>query len=393
MSYHGSIQVQDPSGWTKTFPLEKALVMVGSAPVNDILLPEEQGEGVLPVHLQLLHTRLELENVRAVNLSDIPIPVQRANPAGVSAISPHAYQDLEDGDALQVGGFELVFSLQSSEGFSHSSRSEHLGLKLETPGLALKASRQLDGLLTVINYGTQKRCQFGIDLEGLPPDCYQIDPAPLLYPNGEAQLRVRIYHRGSRPPAGSCAVCLRMTAPGAYPTEEVRLPFSLEVAPVYQVDVCVLERKGDPFSWMEAASAPEPAAATPVEPVDNQPQKSTEVNQEAAQPTRQEAAKVPLPPVPSPVHDEEAGQELPQAPAPSPSAAPAGEQDQDWWSETRAAQIPLQASDPYARRNPGRKPRPSPGQVTQVLHTPETPVVGSATQLPDHQTEDSEQNE
>lgn len=367
MPYYGSIQVQDRSGWVKTFRLEKALAMVGSAGMNDVILPGEHG-GAAPVALQLLHTQPGSSQVRAVNLTAGPLPIAHARQAGAGEIAANASRELLDGDVLQVGEFSLTFSLQSGEGFSRSQRSEHLGLKLELPGLKLRAGRQLDGLLTISNFGAQKRCQFEIDLEGLPADCFRIDPAPLLYPGGEEQLAFRITHRGSRPGAGPCPACLRMAAPGAYPTEEVRLEFTLEVAPVYQVDMRVLDGKEPPSEWGEAAIAPELQAA---------PAAAAKRGNGSGLPAPEEAAR---PAAAQPVPAEEAGAASPQASqAPAPQAEPAAppaappqpaEPEPDWWTEAAPARIAPQAGDGYPRRGAARKPRPAPNQPIQVLRTP-----------------------
>lgn len=371
MPYYGSIQVQDRYGWTKTFRLEKALVMVGSAPVNDIVLPSEHGDGVLPVHLQLFHPQPDLVEVRAVNLTNSVIPLTRVNPSAAAGISANAYQNLESGDALQVGQFTLALSLQSGEGFSRSERSEHLGLKLELPTPILRAEKQLEGLLTINNFGLQKRCQFEIDLEGLPSDCYQIDPAPLLYPNGEEQLRIRFFHRGTRPGAGTGPVTLRMTAAGAYPTEEVVLSFNLEVAPVYQTDMLVLDDKETPSEWViapistvfPAMPAPESAVIAP------QPPNTAKQNQplESSMPETIEPNPAPTD---QPVPDNVVITEQPSR------QAQLAETEGDWWSDEHAPQGIAPAFNAYRRRTSSHKPRLAPNQNIQVLRGPGVPASG-----------------
>ncbi len=382
MPYYGSIKVQDPSGWTKAFRLEKSLVIVGSAPVADIVLPAEHGEGVQPFHLQLLHPQPELVNVRAVNLTSGTIPLVRVNPATAPVLGANASLDLEDGDGLHVGGFILTLALQSVEGFSRTQRSEHLGLKLEMPTPRLRAGKGVDGLLTVTNFGTQKRCQFDLDLDGLPADCYQIDPAPLISPNGEEQLRIRFFHRGTRPAGGTCPVTLRMTAPVTYPTEEVLLGFNLEVAPIYQVDVSILTVNETPLSRVEPlpASPPQPAPAAPL------PQSAPQALPPAPVPQPVQMAQPELPtsapgtPPPLPVET------VPVAPAPQPVLQPVLEQkaspapaasDGDWWTEPANPQVNVQPFDPASRRGAARRPRLAPNQNIQVLRPTQIPEEGA----------------
>jgi hypothetical protein len=379
MPYYGSIQVQDPFGWMKAFRLEKSLVIVGSAPVVDIVLPAEHGEGVQPFHLQLLHPQPELVTVRAVNLTGGAIPLVRANLTAAAVLGANASLDLEDGDGLQVGGFRLTLALQPVEGFSRAQRSEHLGLKLEMPTPRLRAGKGVDGLLTVSNFGTQKRCQFDLDLDGLPADCYQIDPAPLISPNGEEQLRIRFFHGGIRPTGGTCPVTLRMTAPVTYPTEEVLLSFNLEVAPIYQVDVSILTVNETPISPIEPlpSAPPQPAmpATAPAVAVPPLPQ--------VAKPEAPTGVPAPLPPLPvETVTANPAPQIVPQPVveqfAPSAPSAAAAAADGDWWTEPAASQVSVQSFDPALRRGAVRRPRLAPNQNIQVLRPPQSPEEGAA---------------
>jgi hypothetical protein len=142
---------------------------------------------------------------------------------------------------VRVGEFAITFYLRAANGVSIEKRSENLGIRLEMPGVSLQPGVKLAGLLTVMNFGEEKRSQFEIELEGLPSDCFQIDPAPLLYPGGEEKLQIRFYHRGIRPPAGACSIRLRASAVGAYPTEELILPLVLDVEPVYQYRVDLMD--------------------------------------------------------------------------------------------------------------------------------------------------------
>jgi hypothetical protein len=235
MTFYGSLQVVDRDGWGKIFPLEKALFMVGSASVNDIVLPA--GSTVAPVHLQVIRPAVDASQVRVVNLSPNPLLLSRANQPGSVELPANGSGDLHDGDMLRLGDFTLAFSVQAQRGVVRSARSQNLGLTLELAGLELRAGKQLAGRLTLTNFGSENRCQFELDLEGLPADCYQIDPSPMLFPQGEERIGIRLYHLGSLPRGGECPITLRATAPAAYPTEEVELRLSLQVACVREVKV------------------------------------------------------------------------------------------------------------------------------------------------------------
>lgn len=241
MSNFGTINVKDQKGWSKSFPLEKALTLIGSAPLNDIVLSNEYGGGVANVHLQLISAQTGKNRFRLVNLVNEPLLVKLTNAQGMDQIKPKGSRFVEDGDSIIVGDFQLTFYLQSDNGIKIEKMSENIGLKLEMPSINLRSNSKLNGLLTVTNYGPDKRCQFEIDIVGLPSDCYQIDPAPLLYPGAEEKLEIRFFHQLIRPQAGECAIQIHAYATNAYPTEEVIIPIVLDIEPVYKFSVDIHE--------------------------------------------------------------------------------------------------------------------------------------------------------
>ncbi len=318
MPYYGSVKIVDGSGWTKTLSMERGRVLVGSAASSDICLPTDRGGGVAAMHLQVIYSQADPSHLRIVNLVNAAIPLKSLTYAQTTSIPPNASVSLADGDTIALGDFSLTFFLQVGGGISRTMRSEHLGLKLELPGLQLRSGGKITGQVTVNNYGDQKRCQFEIELEGLPADCYQIDPAPLLYPGAEEHLRIRFFHRGARPPAGPCRITLHACAPGAYPTEEITVSEILDVLPVYRYEV----------SMSDGAALP---AAAPIP----QPQI--------------EGAYVD--PLPVPGTTAAAARETP---APGSTPRPQVEAEKDWSFEDPVTQ-PVNV-DPVSRISPNRKP-------------------------------------
>ncbi len=237
MSNYGTINVKDQKGWSKSFPLDKALTLIGSAPLNDIVLSNEYGGGVASVHLQLISAKTGVNRFRLVNLVNDPIVIKLAHARGVDQIKSKGSHFLEDGDSITVGDFQLTFYLQSDNGIRIEKKSQNIGLRLEMPSINLRSNSKLTGLLTVTNYGPDKRCQFEVDIDGLPSDCYQIDPAPLLYPGGEEKLEIRFFHQLIRPQSGECPIQIHAYATNAYPTEEVIIPIVLDIEPVYKFSV------------------------------------------------------------------------------------------------------------------------------------------------------------
>ena len=241
MTNYGTIQVVDRKGWTKSFLLEKALTLIGSAPFNDIVLSEEHGSGVAAVHLQLISNQTAKRGFRLINLVNESLLLTLSNARGSLELQAKGSRELEDGDVVQVGDFRITFYLQVENGLSIEKHSENIGVKLEMPGITLRQRSKLTGLLTLKNFGTDKRSQFEIDLEGFPTDCYQVDPAPLLYPGGEEKLQIRFFHFGNRPVAGECPIQIHVTAVDAYPKEKIIIPVVLGIEPVYQYSVRIFD--------------------------------------------------------------------------------------------------------------------------------------------------------
>lgn len=358
MAYYGTVKITDRLGWAKSYPLEKSLLMIGSGAGNDIVLPEEHGSGVAPLHVQVFRPQVESGTVRVVNLAPQGTAYRRSNGES-GGIGPGSSQDLADGDSLSLGEYSLLFTLQTQGGICRAARSEHLGLKLELPSRVLRAGARLAGQVTVTNYGDQRRCQFELELEGLPAGCYQIDPAPLLFPGAEEHLHIRIFHRGTSPAAGPRSFTLRACAPAAYPTEAVALAETLDVSPVYGYELSVL----DPFAVPEAAGPqvePYPLAqpVQPPAPLVLPAPGLAPVEQRSGQNALSQAA----------LSSEEGSAALPE-PLPEPVEPPVPEQD--WWAEEPTVQ-PAGRADPLARLGGGRRPRLArEGQPIPVYKPPE----------------------
>ena len=312
MAYYGSIEIMDTGGWSRTFALEKNRVMVGSAPFNDLVLSEERGGGIAPTHLQLFYTPGETSSLRVVNLVNRPLTVRAPNSHVDRTIAASGSGWLQNGDRLEVGDFQLKITLSAQGGIIQSTRSEHLGVTLELPGHELRPDSSLAGRLTLVNFGEQSRCQFEITLEGLPDECFKLDPAPLLYPGGKEQLQIRFFHRGILPPAGPVNITLRACAPNAYPTELVIIDETLFVMPVFCFDLTIAETRPPKPA---AAPAPIPAPTAAPVPVPSAPQRQPVISQ--AQPTA--PAVQPVVPLAKPV-----AAELPtSAPQPAATVSPA----------------------------------------------------------------------
>jgi hypothetical protein len=69
-------------------------------------------------------------------------------------------------------------------------------------------------------------------LEGLDEASYEMGPGPILFPNAEKEVFLRLYHpRKSHPPAGAHLIRIRASAPDAYPGQSAVESREVEILP------------------------------------------------------------------------------------------------------------------------------------------------------------------
>jgi hypothetical protein len=236
------VEVVDRNGWRRQVPLTKAIVYIGSAPGNDVVLENAHGGGISPRHLQLIPG--PGGGFRLVNLGGGPVTL------GEKTVAPHAVADVLNGDQIRLGEFTLTLrgsalpltadqpaatvSAAPAPAGVQAAPSQSIQLRLNLTDTLLLPARPVAGSVTVRNTGGQPSVQFRFDIDGLPPDCFEIDPGPILFPNAEKEVAFHLHHpRSPRYPVGDHRVGIRATAPAGYPGEQAVVSFSVQIAPYY----------------------------------------------------------------------------------------------------------------------------------------------------------------
>ena len=281
------ITVTDRDGWRKDFTVQKSIVYIGSDPANDVVLDGARGTGVAGRQLQLLSLAANGVGYRLVNLgsSDLVLGV-----ASDRALSPFASAALKEGDQIRLGDFTLIFSsldavsstpmpalpsgaaqgaaaapvaataaaatsqpVQSaastpaapsqpapapaapaSVAADTATTATSIGMRLVLPPLPLSPDQPLEGTIVVRNQGSRPGAQFRLQVEGLDPSWYEIGPSPILFPNAEKEIPLRIIHpRKPNPPAGEFRFSVRASAPEAYPREVASVTQTINILPYY----------------------------------------------------------------------------------------------------------------------------------------------------------------
>ena len=243
-----SVLITDRDGWHKRLPLDQALIHIGSDARNHIVLETQRGSGVAPRHLQLVAISAPGQGYRAVNLSTNDIALGGSL---TGSLAPRSALEISDGVQFQVGEFSLLFSLgepcadiepvpaaaapvRAVAAQVEEETSRAIGLRLSLPGQTLSPDRPLEGTVTVHNRGREPGVQFRLELEGLEPDYYEMGPGPILFPNVEKAIVLRLNHpRGPALPAGKHTIRVSATAPDAYPGERAVVSREIEVLPYY----------------------------------------------------------------------------------------------------------------------------------------------------------------
>ncbi len=247
--------IVEKSGWSKSIKTDRAVIRVGSAPSNDVQL---QSPKIASVHIQILHSTDTDSSCKVVNLAhEITARVSRE----IHRLPPYAAVDVRDGDEILLDNYSITFRLPLSANVTQSAKRIQAALSFADAVLQPKFATT--GVLTIKNAGEHSACQFQVDIEGLPADCFQIDPIPLMYSSAQEEVRIRIFHRILYPPAGLQTIVLKVSAPEGYPGEELIIRQGIYVTPVFKQ---ALELFDDLSAATKLKKQAEPVNST-VEPV------------------------------------------------------------------------------------------------------------------------------
>jgi len=67
------LEVIDPDGWQKEYNIEQAIVYIGAAQDNDLVLQDGEKRGVSAHHLHLIPSATNSQEARLINLGDTEV--------------------------------------------------------------------------------------------------------------------------------------------------------------------------------------------------------------------------------------------------------------------------------------------------------------------------------
>jgi hypothetical protein len=257
------VEIVDTQGWRRDFPLERALIHIGSDTANDIVLPTDGAGPVAPRHLQIVQSGI---GFRLVNLGDAPVSlassagVREGGPAEGDWLAPRHTRSLADGDCVRLGGYVLTFRLGGAVAkpaprgqltadrreigcgcVSARAVSSCIGLEVSLPGATmgmtprLSPASPIEGIVSLRNGGPASPARIQISLTGLEAGSYDMPPGAILFPRDESRLPLVLRHPQSlRPTEGHHSITIRATAPDAYPEQSAQVSLVVDVAAVYR---------------------------------------------------------------------------------------------------------------------------------------------------------------
>ena len=298
--------IVDRNGWEKPVKLEQAVLRIGSAPSSDIHLDSAQ---ISPAHLQVHYLPQKIGG-KILNLGG-KVLLSRGETQEI--LSTYATTQVEDGDEILLGDYRIRFKLPLIT--KTIQKADSLKASLSFPNASINQYAATIGWLTIQNVGAESPCQFHVSLNGLPADCVQIDPVPLLYSGAEEEIRVQLFHRGLYPSAGVKNLAFSISAPSHYPREQVVIQQGVYVEPVFEQSLSLVDDSGT------EASPKQDAVAVDEEKLPNS-EVSGEIEQveeikESKEIEKIEEAKQPPLPAKNPVQVEEEKEEVSVAPPPA----------------------------------------------------------------------------
>jgi hypothetical protein len=300
--------ISEESGFRKEYVMAKAVTRIGSAPANDLQL---RSSHISPFHIQILYTRDMPDRCKVVNLSGEAIALISGGQE--SSLPGYVPVEVSAGDEIRLHATRLVFELPLTVGVLTTSNQISAALALPEP--VLRPNTTLVGRIVLKNEGDQASCQFQVEVGGLPEDCYQVDPIPLMYAGAQEDVNIRFFHRNTYPPAGFQSVTISVTAPASYPGEQVILQQGVYVTPVLEQGLQILDDMTVPKAVVpvtEFADSVEPQDVVR-EPVESLPALDAQPQPESALPVETPRPQSMVEPAPVPVEPVAAAQPEPVA--------------------------------------------------------------------------------
>ena len=230
------IRIINEKDWEKSYELDKSIIRVGSQINCDVLINDSDVPALL---MQITRSgTIDVRNVMRFFAENVTLT------RGEQTFPPDLnvpYYVL-DGDKVTFGLYRMIIELESDK--SRVRQSEHMRAEMFLSDRDLTPESPISGGLLLKNLGTEKPCQFRMNIKGIPSECLYTSPMPFLHPDASSSVGFTISHLKTKPEPGLHTVSITLSAPDDYYGEMLEFNQNIYVHPVYD-NVMILEDDSD----------------------------------------------------------------------------------------------------------------------------------------------------
>ena len=255
------IRIINEKDWEKSYELDKSIIRVGSQITCDIMINDAEVPALM---MQITRSgTIDIRNTMRFFTENVTLT------RGDQSFPPDINMPYEvlDGDKITFGRYRMIIELESDK--SRVRQSEHMRAEMFLSDRDLAPDSPISGGLLLKNLGTQRPCQFRMNIKGIPAECLYSAPLPYLHPGASSSVGFTISHLKTKPGPGFHTVSITLSAPDDYYGENLEFNQDIYVYPVFD-NVMILEDDSDKLtgsakkdSGGKEDTLPEPVAVQP----------------------------------------------------------------------------------------------------------------------------------
>ncbi len=233
------IRIINEKDWERSFELDKSIIRVGSQVTCDVYVSDQD----VPALLMQITRSGTIDTRYTMRFFADNITLTR----GDQSFPPDKNLPYEvlDGDKVSFSRYRMIIELESDR--SRVRQSEHMRAEMFLSSRDLSPDSPISGGMLLKNLGTQRPCQFRLNIRGIPQDCLYSSPMPYLHPGASSSVGFTISHLKTKPGPGFHTVSITLSAPDDYYGEMLEFNQDIYVYPVFD-NLMILEDDTDKLS-------------------------------------------------------------------------------------------------------------------------------------------------
>ena len=188
------IRIINEKDWERSFELDKSIIRVGSQVTSDVYVNDPEVPALL---MQITRTgNIDIRYTMRFFADNLTLT------RGEQSFPPDINMPYEvlDGDKVGFNRYRMIIELESDR--SRVRQSEHMRAEMFLSSRDLSPDKPISGGMLLKNLGTQRPCQFRLNIRGIPQDCLYSSPMPYLHPGASSSVGFTISHLKTKPGPG-----------------------------------------------------------------------------------------------------------------------------------------------------------------------------------------------